>query len=134
MSAYHKKIEAIAKKLVTEGVLSKEQLQSAQVLQKETDLPLADCLVQQKVITAEDLHTRLAKEVGMSTISIANHKLDAAVLKLMTSEQVHKWNAIPVSQDKKSLIIAISDPFSLALVDDIGQELGRAVNCVLASP
>lgn len=128
MSLRTQKIILIAQELAKSGQISQEQLQQA--LEAKD---IAQFLVKQSLITGKDLNDRLATKAGITAVSLANFNPDAALLKTIQPDQAKRWKIFPHQEKSGKLVVATSDPFNLAVLDEARSELGRELDCVLAS-
>ncbi|HVD91017.1 MAG TPA: type IV-A pilus assembly ATPase PilB, partial [Vicinamibacterales bacterium] len=74
-----------------------------------------------------------SKQYGVPSISLSQFEIDPAVIKLIPSETVQKYQIIPLSRSGATLTIAITDPTNVFAMDDIKFMTGYNVEPVVAS-
>lgn len=121
--------------LVRSNLITKEQLQSALEEQKESGghLRLGSILIKNGFISENELTAFLSKQYSVPSINLSEYEVDPAVLKLIPTEVVQKYQTIPVNRSGSTLIIAMSDPSNIFAIDDIKFMTGYNVEVVVAS-
>jgi len=121
--------------LVRSNLITKEQLQRALEEQKNSggQLRLGTILVKDGYISETELTAFLSKQYSVPSINLAEFDIDPAVVKLLPSDVVQKYQAIPVNRAGSTLILAMSDPSNIFAIDDIKFMTGYNVEVVVAS-
>lgn len=121
--------------LVRSNLITKEQLQRALEEQKNSggQLRLGTILVKEGYISETELTAFLSKQYSVPSINLAEFDIDPAVVKLLPSDVVQKYQAIPVNRAGSTLILAMSDPSNIFAIDDIKFMTGYNVEVVVAS-
>jgi type IV pilus assembly protein PilB len=106
--------------LLTEGLLSREQLDHAVALQTESGLPLGRVLVDEGMIEEAALVQVLARQIGMEYVDLADVQIDAAAAALVPDYLAERYSAVPVGfDDAGRLVVAMADPANVLAIDDI---------------
>ena len=107
--------------LVTEGVLTEEQLQEALVHQKESGKKLGEYLVESGTVGEDAIVFALSHQLGYPTIEIGTIDIDTTVLDMFKGEQLKKIKVFPFGIDEAAgnVQIAMSDPLDINAQDDI---------------
>ncbi|MBE0603528.1 MAG: type IV-A pilus assembly ATPase PilB, partial [Deltaproteobacteria bacterium] len=64
---------------------------------------------------------------------LSKYEINPEVVRLLPEEMVQKYLALPINRVGAKMIVAVSDPSSMAIVDGIGFKTGYSVELVLAS-
>jgi hypothetical protein len=130
MKKIHKKLGEI---LIEAGILDEFQLNSALAYQREWGGKLGTVVIKKGFVSEKDLMSVLEKQFGISCVSLDNfEKPTPDVLALVKLEDAKKFGMFPLALEGKTLVIAISDPTDLKMLDDISFKLGLRVKPLLA--
>ena len=119
--------------LVTEKVITAEQLEQATKLQKESHSRLASALVKLGFLSDEDVTNFLSRQYGVPAINLSYFEIDPAVVKLIPYETAKRYQILPLSRVGASLTIAMVDPTNVFAMDDIKFMTGFNIEPVVAS-
>ncbi|MDB5301982.1 MAG: hypothetical protein JWO87_3645 [Phycisphaerales bacterium] len=122
----------IGETLVSEGVLSPEQLQKALAQQKATGRMLGELLVDQGVISGSTLVQVLAKTIGVKGCQLRHGLIDPSLLKLIGAEEAERLLALPMFKVHGTLTVAMTEPQCLPKIDRLRELTGCKVRTVLA--
>ena len=123
----------IGELLLKEKRITPAQLQEALNHQKANGGKVGLNLVRLGFVTDEEITELLSKQYGVPSINLSQFEIDAAVIKLIPSETVQKYQIIPLSRSGATLTIAITDPTNVFAMDDIKFMTGYNVEPVVAS-
>ncbi|ASN80096.1 ATPase, T2SS/T4P/T4SS family [Deinococcus ficus] len=124
--------ERMGDRLVSRGLITKEQLQAALDVQAQTGDLLGVTLVSQKAITEEQLYESLAEQYGYPFVhNPRDFNPSQEVLGCMLRADALRLNAVPVDDSVLSVTVVTSDPTKK---DDIQAVVGRPVSLVLTRP
>jgi type IV pilus assembly protein PilB len=119
--------------LVKEKVITREQLEQATKVQKETNCRLGSALVKLGYLTDEDVTNFLSRQYGVPAINLTYFEIDPAVVKLIPFETAKRYQILPLSRVGASLTIAMVDPTNVFAMDDIKFMTGFNIEPVVAS-
>lgn len=121
--------------LVKNNLINRDQLGKAIEEQKLSgnQLRLGTILINQKLLTEEQLTSFLSKQYGVPSVNLADYEIDPIVIKIIPPEVVQKYQLIPVNRAGATLIIAVSDPSNLFAIEDIKFMTGYNIEMVVAS-
>src|SRR3954468_1891219 len=119
--------------LVTEKVITPEQLSSALKAQKDQGGRLGSILVKLGYLSDEDVTNFLSRQYGVPAINLNYFEIDAAVVKLVPYETAKRYQILPLSRVGASLTIAMVDPTNVFAMDDIKFMTGFNIEPVVAS-
>lgn len=134
MAMASSKIEEIAQDLVEAGVLTQDQLAVAIESQKNLGGDLTRILIMRRFVTERDLIRGVGKKSGMVVVPLSKYKPDPKMMKRLNSRQAEQWQAVPLFEIEDKVMVAISDPFNLAVMDELRTAMGEEVDFVLATP
>ncbi len=119
--------------LVKAGKISEEQLTQALELQRESKEKLGDVLVKMGALLDEaELSEFIGRQLNIGALRLSDIELNPEVVKMIPSDIARKFNVIPVSKLGKILIVAISDPNNIYVLDAIKFITGCAVQPVIS--
>src|SRR6267378_3964605 len=119
--------------LVKEKIITPEQLDQANKVQKETKCRLGSALVKLGFLTDEDVTNFLSRQYGVPAINLSYFEIDPAVVKLIPYETAKRYQILPLSRVGASLTIAMVDPTNVFAMDDIKFMTGFNIEPVVAS-
>ncbi|MBI5191995.1 MAG: type IV-A pilus assembly ATPase PilB [Nitrospirae bacterium] len=123
----------IGKMLVTARLVSEENIAKALSVQEKEGGRLGSILVRLGFIKEQDLLDFLSKQYGVQSIELSKIEIDSAVIKLLPTEVVQKYNVIPIRRVGHVITIAMIDPSNIFAVDDIKFMTGYDVDVVIAT-
>ncbi|MDD4900262.1 MAG: GspE/PulE family protein [Candidatus Omnitrophica bacterium] len=129
----HSLRESIVEILIKSKQLSKEQLDKAIEAQKAKQAPLRKILIQQKLITEDQLLSLLSEELFIPTLHLAKYKFDPEILSLIPERLAKQYSIIPLSRIGNTLTVAMSDPLNIFALDDLKTLTGCNIDTVLSS-
>src|SRR6476661_4966037 len=119
--------------LVKEKIITPEQLEQANKVQKEQNCRLGSALVKLGFLTDEDVTNFLSRQYGVPAINLSYFEIDPAVVKLIPFETAKRYQILPLSRVGASLTIAMVDPTNVFAMDDIKFMTGFNIEPVVAS-
>jgi type IV pilus assembly protein PilB len=119
--------------LVKEKIITQEQLEQANKVQKEQSCRLGSALVKLGFLTDEDVTNFLSRQYGVPAINLSYFEIDPAVVKLIPFETAKRYQILPLSRVGASLTIAMVDPTNVFAMDDIKFMTGFNIEPVVAS-
>jgi type IV pilus assembly protein PilB len=123
----------LGKMLVQAGKITNEQLAKALEAQKRGDEKLGQVLVRMGAIADEDeLSEFVGRQLNIGSLRLGDLELNPEVVKLIPLDIARKFNAIAVSKLGKTLIVAISDPNNIYVLDAIKFITGYNVQPVIS--
>src|SRR6202790_3745395 len=119
--------------LVKEKIITPEQLEQANKVQKEQTCRLGSALVKLGFLTDEDVTNFLSRQYGVPAINLSYFEIDPVVVKLIPFETAKRYQILPLSRVGASLTIAMVDPTNVFAMDDIKFMTGFNIEPVVAS-
>lgn len=110
----------IGKMLVQAGKITEDQLNKALEIQKNSNGKLGDILVKIGAVEDENIISEfVGKQLNIGAIRLTDVELNPEIVKLIPQDIARKFNVIAISKLGKSLIVAISDPNNIYVLDAI---------------
>lgn len=125
--------ENIIEILLKSKRLTKEQLEGALVLQKEKRMPLRKILVEQGIVSEEELLSLLSEQLYMPSLHLTKYKFDPDIINLVPEAMARQYNLIPLSRIGNTLTVAMSDPLNIFALDDLKAITGCNIDTVVSS-
>ncbi len=110
----------IGKLLVQSGKITQDQLDQALQLQEKSENKLGEILVKIGAVEDEDVISEfVGKQLNIGAVRLTDVELNPEIVKLIPEDIARKFNVIAVSRIGKTLIVAISDPNNIYVLDAI---------------
>ena len=125
-----KKLEEVlvADKLITQAVLDAYRQKSA-----EQNQPLFALLLNDKVITDEQLTKATAVTSGIPYVNLTTATIDQKVLDLLPQDIAERYMAVPLGEVDKRLAVAMLDAINVQAVDFLANKINRPLKVYMAS-
>lgn len=118
--------------LVSFGVITKEQLDTALTEQKKGGGRLGHVLKKLGFISEETMIEFLGRQLNIPHIDLDKVVPDSEVLKLVPESLARRYKAIPISRAGRVMTLAMADPLDVFAIDDIGGASGCEINPVVS--
>jgi type IV pilus assembly protein PilB len=112
--------ERLGELLVREELLSSEQL--AKAIQEQSSSPgqrLGFTVVKMGFVAETDVVRMLARQYRMPAVDLSRFEVDTRLLKLIPAELASKHTVLPLKRDGRQLTVAIADPTSMGVIEDL---------------
>ncbi len=123
----------IGEMLLKGNLLTNDQLRTALETQEKTRERIGSVLVKAGFIKEEELLAFLGRQFSLPVVDLSKYEINPDVVRLLPEDMVQKHLALPINRVGAKMIVAVSDPSSMAIVDGIGFKTGYSVELVLAS-
>ena len=117
--------------LMRDGVLTQEQLDVALAAQRASGHPLGRVLKESGVITELILAKALARQLKLDFIDLRADMVDAEVAKRIPEVRARRLRALPLRVSNGTLVVAVTDPTSMNLMDDLERLLAGSFETVV---
>lgn len=124
--------ENIIEILLKSKRINMDNLQKALDIQKQKQVPLRKVLVEEKLISEEELLSLLSKQLYIPTIHLTKFKFDPDIIKAIPEHIARQYNLIPLSRIGNTLTISISDPLNIFALDDLKNLTGFDIDTVMS--
>lgn len=122
--------------LVSSGLLTEDELESALEIQKNTKQRLGEILVERHFLSSSTLIVFLAQQLGIE------YELDSKNIlctlspapKILSKLEVARYQAIVLGKQENTLIVGIADPYDYELLRELLTRLQSKVKFTLLTP
>ncbi|MDE2441805.1 MAG: Flp pilus assembly complex ATPase component TadA [Betaproteobacteria bacterium] len=122
--------------LISEGILSEDQLRIALLEQMKLNQPIGKLLVSLGFVTEATLRQALSESLGKQSIDLRNAVVDPQALKLVPRDLAKRHHLLPLDYDQQNrrLALAISDINDIVGLDRVRAQLeeGTEIETLLA--
>lgn len=119
--------------LVKAGKITQDQLDKALAIFKEKKGKFEQILVSIGAVSSEEeITTFVGKQLNMGTMRLSDIELNPEIVKLIPLDIARKFNVIAISKLNKNLIVAISDPNNIYVLDAIKFITGCSIQPVIS--
>jgi type IV pilus assembly protein PilB len=105
--------------LLQEGLLTREQLQSAQGEARSSKQRLSYVVARLGLVPELEVTKLLARQFRMPAVDLSRFEVDARILKLIPGEVAAKHIVLPLKREGRTLTVAVADPSDHGLLDDL---------------
>lgn len=119
--------------LISSGLLTQEELNTAIEEQRKEKGRLEKVIVRLKMATMDQILDLVAAQLGMERVKLEDYKFNEEALKAISARTAHLYKIIPLKKTKKTLTVALADPFDIRSLDDLSLLLDCKVKGVVAS-
>nr|MBU1328158.1 type II secretion system ATPase GspE [Candidatus Omnitrophota bacterium] len=129
--------EKLGQILLSEGLITEEQLDKAIEIQKKEGSRLGETFINLGILTEKDIVVAMAKQLSIPYASYAKGLLRPAenqdLNKLIPEDYARKNMTLPISRHMNSLTVAFMDPLDLIALDNLKRMSGCEINPVIAT-
>lgn len=119
--------------LVTEGLITEEQLNSALQGKKNTNLKLGQYLVQNNYCSEEDIVSLLSRQLRIPRYEPDQHPMDMGMAEIIPSDVARKHDAVPLHIRGRVMVVVMSDPLDIDALDALEVYSNMEVEPVVCS-
>ena len=113
--------------LVSNGVITEEQLDAALAEQKKRKLKLGRTLVELEFVSEERLLGFLAEQLQIPLVDLSQHTVDPELVQLLPETHARRYRALVLEDRGKQLLVGMADPTDIFAVDELTGVLKRPV-------
>jgi type IV pilus assembly protein PilB len=125
------RLSGLAKRLITDGLLSEEEALSAQKNAKKANQPFVSYLVRNKILNSHNIALVASQEFGVPLFDIDAMSMNVEATSLIKESLIRKHHALPLYQRGNRLHVAMSDPTNLQALDEYQFSTGMNTFAVL---
>jgi type II secretory ATPase GspE/PulE/Tfp pilus assembly ATPase PilB-like protein len=116
--------------LISQGILTEDQLRIALLEQLKTHQPVGKLLVNLGFVSEATLRDALSEKLGLESVDLTQIVVDSVALKLVPREFAKRHSIFPVALDRKArkLIVAIADTNNIVAIDQMRAQLRGEYN------
>jgi len=111
--------------LISQGILTEDQLRIALLEQLKSRQPVGKLLVQLGFVSEATLRDALSEKLGLSSVDLSQIVVDSAAIRVVPRDFARRHNLFPVAVDRerRRLILAISDTNNIVALDQVRAQL-----------
>jgi len=121
--------------IVDMGLVARERVDDAIATSRSSGTTPERVLVEGGILTHDGLARALAERYGLDHLDLGVFQVDMSAANLVTTAAAKRYQAVPVAfVDKRTLLVAMTDPSNVLAVDDIAIMTGFEVRVAVAAP
>ena len=125
------KLRGLPRRLVQEGVIAEDALQTANAEAKKEKVSLVSYLVGRQMADSRDIALAASHEFGVPIIDLEAIDFDVEVVRLVDQTLIEKHRVLPLYRRGRRLFVGLSDPTNLQAVDEIKFQTSLAVEAIV---
>lgn len=110
---------SLSQLLLTEGKVTREQIEAAMAKQKESGRFIGEILIEDKVIEENTLISFLAKHCKIPHLSLLDYLIDKDIVALIPKETCLRYRLIPIDRLGKNLTVAMVNPLDTEALNQV---------------
>jgi len=119
--------------LVTEGLVSREEMLSAERMAKRDRCSLRESLVKSEWLTEEQLGKFIGKTFQIPYVNLKNYTVDRKILDRLSDKIARRYQLIPLFEIEGVVTVAVADPLDLISLDELSKVAQTKIETVIAS-
>jgi len=128
-----KDIAVILERLLSSGLITKEQIVKAQEHSRISGATLDKVLIKDGMVLEEDFANTVADEIGIPFVDLKDYLIDTDTIKLVPEKLARDKNIIPLFRISNTLTVAMGDPEDIITIDELRLKTGFDIETVLAT-
>ncbi|HVR05220.1 MAG TPA: ATPase, T2SS/T4P/T4SS family, partial [Solirubrobacteraceae bacterium] len=121
--------------IVEMGLVPRERVDEAIANSRSSGTTPERTLLEQGALSHDGLARALAERYGLDHLDLGVFGVDMGAANLVTTAAAKRYQAVPVAfVDKRTLLVAMTDPSNVLAVDDIAIMTGYEVRVAVAAP
>ncbi len=123
----------IIQAVVDDGIVSPEEMKKLRSTAEKKEEPLFSNLVSEGIITAEQLTKATARVTKAPYVNLSTANIDAKNLSLIPHEVASRYMAVPLGEKDGRVVVAMLDADNVQAVDFLSNKIGRPLKVYSAS-
>jgi MSHA biogenesis protein MshE len=119
--------------LVTQKLISIEQLNTALEQQKRTGRKLGRVLVDNAFVSEDQISEALAKQLNIPYINLKFYNINLDIVRRLPENQARRFRAVALEERNGLLLVGMTDPTDLASFDEITRLLKRYIDLAVVT-
>jgi len=125
--------EQVEKKLVSDGLITPDDLTEVKAEAKKKGVPFLSLLVSSGKVNNEDLTKTTAHVINIPYVNLLTARIDPRVLKMLPEDIASRYMAVPIGEMKNRLVVGMLDADNVQAVDFLSNHVGRPIKVYAAS-
>ncbi len=105
--------------LIERGLITDNELQFALDMQKQTHEKLGEVLINNKIVTPENMAKTLAVQLEVDYVDLAKKTIPAELAHLVKRNTARQNHLVPVQKQGDTLYVAMDDPLNYYALDEV---------------
>jgi type IV pilus assembly protein PilB len=118
--------------LIEEGLITAEQLATA-LADKAANQKIGDALLQRGYITDQQLAEVLEQQLGIPHVNLLQYPFDTNLFSLISKDTARRNLIVPLKKDGNKLYVAMVDPMDFIVIDDLRLSTGFNIETVIGT-
>ena len=119
--------------LVQQKLITEEQLHFALAEQKRTGRKLGRVFVENRYVTEDQISQAMAKQLNISFVNLRQYNIKPDVVKKLPELQARRFRAIVLEQLNSGFLVAMVDPTDLFAYDEISRLLKNSIQLAVVN-
>ena len=119
LTASQSNLSGLPRRLLQDGIVSEEDIQTATEAAREAKEPLVSYLVENEMADGGAIAVAAAHEFGVPLLDISAIDIELQTLRVVDQKLLTKHRVLPLVMRGKRLFLAVSDPTNLQAIDDV---------------
>ena len=125
---------SFAEMLVAAGMLSTDQVATAQEAAHREKVPLWQILIRDGLVMSQDLVALTAMHMGLSMVDLRNQTIDPKAVAALPEQVSRRHTILPIQATDSRLTVAMTDPTDLQLIQNLTARTQLTIEPVVATP
>ncbi|MFA6450590.1 MAG: ATPase, T2SS/T4P/T4SS family, partial [bacterium] len=122
----------IGELLIEHGLLTEQQLNDALEIQRTSNEIVGRIMISLGFVTEMDVLKMHALQLGVPFVDLSRVKIVPAIAKSLQPHVAQRHKVIPISKDKRKIVLAMVNPLNVFAIDEVKLTTGLEVVPVLA--
>ncbi len=105
--------------LVSEGLITRDQLEQALREQRSSGMRLGYMLVKLGIIQELEITKMLARQYRVPAVDLGRFEVDEKIVKLIPADVAIKHHVLPLKREGRTLTVAMAEPTNVTTLDDL---------------
>ncbi|GGG04657.1 type II secretion system protein E [Paenibacillus aceti] len=119
--------------LLESGIITEAELQAALEEQRHSRRKLGDILLSQGAMTEHQLIEVLEFQLGIPHVTLSRFQIDPKLAQIVPETLARRYQALPIRADGRKLMVAMTDPLDLLVIDDLRMSTGFTIEPAIIS-
>ena len=118
--------------LLETGKITADQFETALERQKENPrMTVLDVLVKERAVESATVLQAIATYFNIPFLPVKPEDVDKEVFGLLDVEFIKRKYVLPIRRDQEKVLVGVSDPADIFLIDEVKRRIGRPIRLVL---
>ncbi len=113
--------------LVQQKLISEEQLQQALAEQKKSGHKLGRVLIENGYVEEKEILATLSGQLGIPYIDLLHYNFNPSVIRMLPEIHARRFRAIALGSDDEGVLVGMADPTNIFAYDEISRILKRPI-------